>query len=152
MDPTNLNVREEIARMLNEQRLGVLSTWGKEYPYTSLVGFAVTRDLRRIVFATKRDTMKYRNIQAVPRATILIDSRANRTEDFEKAMTLSAFGEVHETADVERESLSGIFIEKHPYLEEFVASDGCALLKLEVVKYVMVTGFQKITEFNPNDE
>ena len=41
-----------------KQRLGVLATYGAEYPYTSLVGFVSDKEGKNIIFATMKQTRK----------------------------------------------------------------------------------------------
>ena len=45
------------------QQLSVLSTQNNGQPYTSLVGFVESSDLKYLLFATTRDTRKYENIK-----------------------------------------------------------------------------------------
>ena len=137
-----------IQSLVQSQNLGVLATRGKEYPYCTLVGFAGTDDLRRIIFATLRHTRKYANIRSYPRISILIDSRSNRVEDFKDAMALTLLGNVHEAVDKERERLSRLYLARHSHLKEFLRDPDCALMVLEVEKYIMVTRFQQVMEMS----
>ncbi len=52
---------EDIRTLFHNQKLAVLSTSLSGHPYTTLVGFAATEDLRRIIFATTRATRKFAN-------------------------------------------------------------------------------------------
>jgi len=47
---------------------------------------------------------------------------------------------------VERQPFLPVYLEKHPYLEEFVASPTGALLRVKVDKYIVVTRFQEVME------
>ena len=137
-----------IQSLFQSQNLGVLATRGKEYPYCTLVGFVGTNDLQRIIFATLRHTRKYMNIKAYPRISVLIDSRSNRVEDFKDAMALTSLGNAHEAENEERERLSRLYLARHPHLKEFLQDPNCALMVLEVEKYIMVTRFQQVMEMN----
>ena len=70
-------LRQTVRTLLDSQIQGVLATQHQQQPYTSLMAFAVTPDLRRIVFATARATRKYANLLDNPRASLLIDNRCN---------------------------------------------------------------------------
>ena len=60
---------EEIRALLKSQRLAVLATSAEGHPYTSLVAFAETEDLRQVLFASHGKTRKVANIQNDPRVT-----------------------------------------------------------------------------------
>jgi len=137
-----------IQSLFQSQYLGVLATRGKEYPYCSLVGFAGTDDLRRIIFATLRNTRKYANIKTYPMISILIDSRSNRVEDFEDAIALTILGNAHEAEGEERERLSVLYLARHPHLREFLQDPDCALMALDVERYIVVTRFQQVEEMD----
>ena len=137
-----------IKSLFHTQNLGVLATRGKEYPYCTLVGFAGTDDLKHIIFATLRNTRKYGNIKTYPMISILIDSRSNRVDDFKDAMALTILGNAHEAEGEERDRLSGLYLARHTHLKEFIKDPNCALMVLDVRKYIMVTHFQQVMEMD----
>lgn len=143
---TSEPLRQTVRTLLDSQIQGVLATQHQHQPYTSLMAFAATPDLRRIVFATARATQKYVNLLANPSASLLIDSRCNRSTDFQDAVAISAQGVVHESDPVQRAELLALYLDKHPRLRDFVAADGCALLQLEVECYYVVSQFQSVAE------
>jgi hypothetical protein len=110
------------------------------------MAFAVTPDLKHLIFATTRATRKYANLLADPRVSVLVDNRANSPEDFAQASAVTALGKAWELQGRERQEFLQIFLAKHPYLEEFTASPTCALLKVRVNKYILVTRFQEVQE------
>ena len=59
-------------------------------------------------------------------------------------MALSAVGRVVELAAEERPSRLQLFLKKLPYLREFVQSPSCALMRLQVQSYNLVSRFQKV--------
>jgi hypothetical protein len=77
---------------------------------------------------------------------VLVDNRANVPEDFSRAAAVTALGKAWELQGRERQEYLKIFLVKHPYLEEFTASPNCALLKVRVDKYILVTRFQEVRE------
>ena len=140
------SLRDTIKTLLNAQIQAVLATQHQQQPYTSLMAFAVTPDLRRIVFATARATQKYANLQANPRASLLIDNRCNRPEDYRCAMAVSAQGVVREVGAIDRTGLLQLYLDKHPTLRDFVTDDASTLLQLEVECYYVVSQFQSVAE------
>ena len=117
--------------LLDDQLLAVLGTHHQGAPYTSLVAFAATSDLRHILFVTGRSTRKWANLTADARASMLID-----------------LGSVQEVAAHEREGFTSVFLDRHPYLAEFTASPSCVMLRLEVRTYILVTRFQHVVELH----
>ena len=82
-------LQSEIAGLLLSQKLAVLSTRTPEgLPYASLIAFAATDDLQKIVLATPKATRKFTNIQNNPAVALLIDNRSNREQDFHDACLL----------------------------------------------------------------
>ncbi|MEE4270355.1 MAG: pyridoxamine 5'-phosphate oxidase family protein [Thermoanaerobaculales bacterium] len=144
-DPSHLEILREL---LNGQLLGVLGTHHDGEPYTSLVGFAATPDLRRLFFATGRATRKHANLVADARASMLVDNRTNRPADFTEAAAATAVGIVEEIGPGERADYEDIFLAKHPHLETFVRSPSCVPLQLQVSVYMVVTRFQHVIELH----
>jgi nitroimidazol reductase NimA-like FMN-containing flavoprotein (pyridoxamine 5'-phosphate oxidase superfamily) len=139
---------EVVRSLLDEQLLGVLGTSHGGEPYVSLVAIAATDDLRHILFATGKQTRKWENLVRDARASMLVDSRSNRIEDFADAAAVTALGEVEEVADDERPSFLERFLDKHPHLADFTSAPSCALLRLRVRTYILVTRFQHVVELH----
>jgi heme iron utilization protein len=129
-----------LSPLLAIQRLAVLATSQDGQPYSSLVAFAVTDDLKQILFVTNRDTRKYRNIQQNSRVAMLVDSRKNDHADFETASAVTAIGVAREALGQERNHLSEVYLAKHPYLTDFLGMSNSALVLVAVSEYV-IAGF-----------
>ena len=121
-----------LRKLLASQRLCVMATQGEGQPYSSLVAFAETDDLRHMLLATFRGTRKYANLCADPRVALLIDSRSNQVSDFQDAIAVTVLGRAEEVHGDERTRLARHYLAKHPQLAEFVGSQECALLRVEV--------------------
>ena len=135
-----------IKNLLESQRLAVLSTQDHGQPYSNLMAIAATDDLKYLLFATTRATRKYANLMADSRVAVLVDNRQNDVADFTEAATLTALGKAWEVLGVERQQFLKVYLEKHPYLEEFVTRPTCALLRVKVDRYIVVTRFQEVKE------
>ena len=85
-----------LRELLETQLLAVLGTHHEGEPYTSLVGFAASPDLKLLYFATGRATRKRANLAADARASMLIDNRRNHPADFSDAAAATAVGTVEE--------------------------------------------------------
>jgi nitroimidazol reductase NimA-like FMN-containing flavoprotein (pyridoxamine 5'-phosphate oxidase superfamily) len=144
-----VEMQKIVQELLNSQRLAVLSTQMSGRPYSNLIAFAATDDLKEILFATTRATRKFSNLTAEPRVSLLIDNRSNQETDFGEASAVTVLGTAEEVLGSERESYLQLFLKKHPYLEEFVTAPTCALIRVKVEKFIMVTQFQEVREVYP---
>ena len=138
-----------LQEFLASQRSAVLATTENGQPYLSLMAFAATDDLQYLLVATYRATRKYRNIEADSRVALLVDNRTNQPSDTAQATAITALGRAKEAAVGEKDRFLGIYLAKHPHLQEFVSSPDCALIKVEVEKYLLVSKFQEVREVFP---
>jgi nitroimidazol reductase NimA-like FMN-containing flavoprotein (pyridoxamine 5'-phosphate oxidase superfamily) len=141
-------MRERLGALFGYQRLAVLSSHRDGQPYSNLVAFVATPDLRGLVFATTRATRKFENLTVDPRVSMLIDNRSNQVSDFREAMAVTAVGRVKELSGNQKSRILALYLDKHPYLKEFVESPTCALLQVEVITYILVERFQKVLEWH----
>jgi len=136
-------------RYLNKtERHAVLATASKGKPYTSIVAFALTEDMKGILFATPKDTRKYRNILKNSHVSLLIDNRDNTDRAYMGAESVSVLG----TAKPVRRGkkwidLSRVFIMKHPALKEFVHALSTGLILVEATRCIHVSQFQTVSEW-----
>ncbi|MHC4873303.1 MAG: pyridoxamine 5'-phosphate oxidase family protein [Planctomycetota bacterium] len=137
---------QELSCLLEKQNLCVLSSFTGTSPYSSLVGFAAEEDLSKIYFATTRATKKFRNITDTPAVSLLIDNRTNTEADFHKAVAVTVLGKAEICPAENLDSCSGIFLKKHPHLEDFINSPSCALMSIDVSVYYFVSRFQNVIE------
>jgi len=135
-----------IKSVFRSQNLAVLATHHKGQPYTSLVAFAASADLKSLLFATTRTTRKYANIRADSRVALLVDTRENRDTDFHNAVAVTATGRAAEVRGAAKVRLQKVYISRHPCLEEFLKSLTCALLRVKVERYHVVNRFQNVME------
>ena len=141
-------MKQRVAALLERQKLAVLSTHNQGQPYASLVVFAATEDLRYLFFATTRATRKYNNIFHDPRVALLIDSRSNKESDIHAAVAVTATGRAQEAGEREKEASLKLYLAKNPHMKAFVLSPTCALFRVRVETYFMVSKFQKVFELH----
>jgi len=144
IDPMEVN--KIVRDLLDTQRLAVLSTQMSGRPYSNLIAFAASGDLKDIVFATPRASRKYANLIAEPRVSLLIDNRSNQEADFGQASAVTVLGTAEEVLELDREKYLQFYLQKHPYLEVFVNAPTCAFIRVKVEKFIMVTRFQEVRE------
>jgi nitroimidazol reductase NimA-like FMN-containing flavoprotein (pyridoxamine 5'-phosphate oxidase superfamily) len=142
-------VLDVLQSLLEEQRFGVLATREEGgQPYTSLVALVASADRRQLAFATLRATRKFANLQADPRVSVLLDNRGNRAEDLREAAAVTALGEARVTRGAVREELKSRLREAHPGLDDLLRSRSCAVLCIDVHRYVLVTRFQDVVDID----
>jgi len=141
-------VLPQLQELFAAQRLAVLATDHGGHPYASLVAFAVSTDLRELFFATTRDTRKFANLQANPRVSLLIDNRANQVKDFSAAVAVTVLGSSTELTGPSRLAGADFYLAKHPHLAEFVDAPSCALMRVQVQSFFLVSRFQNVVEYH----
>ncbi|MFZ5451819.1 MAG: pyridoxamine 5'-phosphate oxidase family protein [Thermodesulfobacteriota bacterium] len=149
---TDAGSGQALQDFLASQRFAVLATTENGQPYLSLMAFAATDDLQYLLVATLRKTRKYRNLEADPRVALLVDNRENQPSDTEQSQAVTALGRAEEVAASERNQFLPIYLTKHPHLEEFVSSPVCALIRIKVDRYFLVSNFQEVREVLPGPE
>lgn len=147
--PISDTPQQQLRVLFETQRLAVLATSEQGRPYTSLVAFAATPDLRALLLATERATRKYANLSAEPRVSLLVDDRAHRESDLQEAIAVTVLGRAETVGGAEREALQGVFLARHPQLKSFVRAPTCALVRVQVEVYYLVSSFQQVVEIHP---
>ena len=145
-----LDFRNRLGELFQNQNLATLATHQAGQPYASLVAFVASEDFKHIYFATPNTTRKYSNLQAESRVAMLINSSTNRESDFHRAISVTAVGKATELKDEEKITMQAHYLAKHPHLIDFVNSPTCALIDVSVATYYMVRKFQNVTELHLN--
>ena len=143
-------VKDLIARLAGDQPFGVLCTQAGGQPYGSLVAFAVLDDLSAYVFATPRQTAKYRFLRECPQVALVVDSRAAHAEDPGRIEAFTAVGRAREVVDhEERGPLKQLLIARHPAQRSMIEASDSALFVIRVERYLHVVRFQEVREWTP---
>lgn len=144
---TDVEIQSLLQELFRSQRYAVMATNEHEQPFTSLMAFAATNDLQQLVVLTERATRKFANLKANSRVALLIDNRENKGSDTQDSVAVTAIGEAEE-ADAEAGAhLLDLYLARHPYLAEFAASPSCAIVRVRVNSYLLVSRFQKVLEW-----
>ena len=140
---------ELLRQLFALQRSAALATTEAGRPYLSLMAFVASEDLQYMVIATYRNTRKYRNMQTDPRVALLVDNRANLPSDPQQAIAVTALGQAEEVGAAEKRRFLTLYLTRHPDLETFATSPDCALIKVKVDRYYVVSNFQEVREVTP---
>jgi hypothetical protein len=63
-------------------------------------------------------------------------------------VAVTVLGEAEEVIGAERDGLLANYLAKHPHLESFATSPSCALLRVWVRSYYLVSRFQEVVELH----
>jgi len=128
-----------LKEVVDTQYFAVLNSVGGGQPYSNLVAFAITGDLKSLVFITDRNTRKYKNIKENNNISLLIDNRTNQPSDIAQAIAITVIGKAIEELD-KKSNLRAIFLTRHPQLQLFVDDPNNALILVTVSEFI-IAGF-----------
>ena len=147
------NALQDILRdLMSKQKLAVLSTQRGGQPYSNLMAFAYTEDLRHLIVATGSATRKYQNIMENSRVSIMVDNRSNDEQDFHQATATTILGVAEPVDPRIKQHYQALYLKRHPYLDRFIASPTTQLFVITVHNYLIVSRFQDVVEYRINDE
>ncbi len=140
------DVDQRLRRLALRSRFSALATMSSDGPHLSLIAFAITPDLREIVFATPRNTAKYANIIADPRVSILLGGGEGAARSIMRADAISLDGKASVVRrGKRRDGLAELFLTIHPELADFLAAPTTALVTIEVDTSTYVEDFQRVS-------
>jgi hypothetical protein len=136
---------ERIGSILKSSRLAVLATQHGGQPHASVVAFTPIGGIGRLVFATYRDTLKYRSLLADGRVALLIGSGGDDAAEGNGPSVVTAVGVVGSLTETERLGAMRQHLRRHPELGDFLESRDCALVAVDVSAYEVVGGVDDVT-------
>ena len=141
-----VDVSERLGRLARKRRFAALATLSADGPHLSLVAFAIVPDLGELVFATPRNTGKFRNIAADGRVSILLDGSGMGSKSVMGTEAISLDGRARVVRrGKRRDALAELLLAVHPELAEFLAAPTTALIVVEVSRSVHVEDFQRVS-------
>jgi len=132
-----------LKQVLATQHFAVLATQDYKQPYINLVAFVASDDLSNILFATGRNTRKYRNIMENEKVALLIDSRRNDASDLTDALAITALGSADEITENSSDKLIITYLNRHPSLSEFFRRSETSIIRINVTEYILAS-FDKL--------
>jgi nitroimidazol reductase NimA-like FMN-containing flavoprotein (pyridoxamine 5'-phosphate oxidase superfamily) len=144
----NVKIKERLLILDRKQRHAVLATDADGKPYTSLVAFALTADMKACLFATPKKTGKFRNIMKNKNVALMIDTRSNSASGYMHSEAVTIMGTARPLRrGRKRDELAAVFTKKHPRLSEFVNAPSTSLVLIHFERAIHAGGFQKVTEW-----
>jgi hypothetical protein len=141
-----VDVSERLGRLARKRRFAALATLSAEGPHLSLVAFAIVPDLGELVFATPRNTGKFRNIVSDGRVSILLDGSGTGSKSVMGTEAISLDGRARVVRrGKRRDALAELLLAVHTELADFLAAPSTALIVVEVSRSVHVEDFQRVS-------
>jgi nitroimidazol reductase NimA-like FMN-containing flavoprotein (pyridoxamine 5'-phosphate oxidase superfamily) len=140
----NDDVMQRIKKVIASQSIAVLGTSKNDEPYSCLVAYAMTENIDQFIFATMRQRLKYKNLSANPRVSLIIDDRNENASDFDKTTSVTVLGSARDLIGPEREEYASILLKLHPSLTDFVNSHDCAVIRVDIDKIYVVSEFESV--------
>lgn len=146
------DIRSCVASTLQARRFAVLATERDGQPHSSLVAFAAPGDLRELVFATYRNTRKYRNLTGNGKVSMFVDGRwTDRSgTGVQDGFVLTALGHAAEVSSGEGAAAREALLQRHPDLDAFLAAPDCALVRVKVETYQVVGAIDDVRWWRPD--
>jgi hypothetical protein len=144
-------IKSYAAEALRTIGLGVLATESDGRPHASLVAVTPMDDFLHLIFATYRNTSKYRNLLKNGNVAIFFDNRSFISVNQPDIFVLTAFGYAKEVDKAVSDSALNAHLLRHPELESFLSSSDCAIFQVKVNSYQMVGGIDDVKWWNIND-
>jgi nitroimidazol reductase NimA-like FMN-containing flavoprotein (pyridoxamine 5'-phosphate oxidase superfamily) len=133
-----------VTEMLQTNGFGVLATEGDGQPHASLVAVTPIDNFTHLVFATYRNTSKYKNLLKNPKVAILFENRSVLSTIQPDIFVLTAFGYAEEVDSEVSDSVHHAHLLRHPNLVSFLSTSDCAIFRVNVNAYQMVSGIDDV--------
>lgn len=140
----NSAIKEYIEAVLENSNFTVLATEGNGQPHTSLIAITPFADYRQVIFATYRNTLKYRNLSYNNKVAVLIEGEIFNMEGTKETVVLTIIGQSKETTTIEDEAPFQALLKRHPNMEKFMLSSDCALIRVTAQSYQVVHGIDDL--------
>lgn len=145
---TNINgqfsIKKYVIDILQSYKLAVLATESDGQPYASLITITPFEGFRQIIFATYRNTRKFKNIFHNGRVSVLIQGEDLVNLDQKKGFALTAFGHAQEVGINDLENVRLEHLNRHPDIESFMNSGDVAIISIKVEAFQVVRAIDDV--------
>lgn len=139
-----ITIKEYIEGALKTSRFAVLATEGNGQPHTSLIAITPFGSFRQLIFATYRNTLKYRNLAQNSKVAVLIESGDVKMKGLTEGVVITIIGYTEEIRIAENEAAFQVHLKRHPQMESFMLSSDCVLILVIAQSYQVVCGIDDI--------
>jgi len=142
---------EFIGDILKLTKFAVLATEDGGQPHASLIAITPFGDFRQLIFATYRNTRKYRNLSQNSKVAILIENGDVNMKELQESTVLTIIGHAEEIGLADNEKAYQAHLKRHPEMESFMLSSDCALILVSARSYQVVYGIDDIRWITADD-
>jgi len=136
---------------LQTSRFGVLATEGNGQPHVSLIAITPVKGFSQLVFATYRNTRKFRNLINNGKVAVLLSGGDSDIPGLQNGSVVTAVGYAEEIRITTGHAALLAHLNRHPELKVFLGSTDCALILINVEKYQIVQGIEQVTWLSVED-
>ena len=144
-------MKDYIEVALQSSRFAVLATESNGQPQTSLIAITPFGNFRQLIFATYRNTRKYRNLVHNSKVAVLIESGDVNMKGLKESVVLTIIGYTEEISKEENKAAYQAHLKRHPEMESFMLSSDCALILVFGQSYQVVYGIDDIRWITAED-
>ena len=144
-------IKTYIEDIFKISRFAVLATESEGQPHASLIAVTPMKSYRQLIFATYRNTRKYKNLTHNGKVAVLIESIDISSSGQKESFVLTAFGQVEDIEAEEKNMVFEVHLERHPGLQSFMQSEDCSLVRIKVDTYQVVRGIDDVEWWTIDD-
>lgn len=137
-------LKKNIEEVLKTSEFAILATEGNGQPHTSLVAITPLANSRQIIFATYRNTLKYRNLSDNNKVAVLIEGEYLNMKGLKESVVLTITGLTEEISTDSKEEPYREHLKRHPAMESFMLSPDCVLIQIIARSYQVVYGIDDV--------
>jgi len=137
-------IKGYIVSVLQSSRFAVLATEGDGQPHASLIAITPFGNFRQLVFATYRNTLKYKNLTNNSKVAVLIENEIVNINGLTENVVLTIIGQTKEISFSDKEPAYRAHLMRHPEMESFMLSSDCAIIMVIAESYQVVNGIDDI--------
>jgi nitroimidazol reductase NimA-like FMN-containing flavoprotein (pyridoxamine 5'-phosphate oxidase superfamily) len=144
-------IKEYIEEVLKASRFAVLATEGDGHPHASLIAITPFGKSRQLIFATYRNTLKYRNLEHNNKVAVLIEGEYVNMNGLNESVVLTIIGHTEEISISDNEAAYQAHLKRHPEMGSFMLSSDCAIIMVIARSYQVVYGIDDIRWITAED-
>lgn len=145
------SIRKYIEEALHSNRLAVLATVGDDQPHASLIAISAFWGLRQLIFATYRNTHKFKNLTLNGKVAVLIEGKNEEKSGIQNGYVITAYGLAAEINTAASDTALQVHLQKYPELLNFTEAADCALILVNVDNYQVVHGIDNVVWCSVDD-
>jgi len=143
--------KELIHSILKSNSFAVLATENDGQPHASLVAITPFESDNQLIFATYRDTRKFRNLSHNSKVALLIENHKVSVQNTQTSIVLTIIGHAKEISMTDYNAAYKVHLTRHPEMESFLLTSDCVLILVIAQSYQIVIGIDDIRWINAED-